>query len=173
MEAKKVSKRDISAALCKLVYEPCNQAIVAVQKLDVPKVAVLDKAGVSKIKAVIDMYEKNYALQKESVFYDVHVNPDYHQKAFMKINELFESEGLALTFSNFPLRTCYVPYYITLDAVIIHQQILKRGRNRPTKESKFATWKIVVDLDKKAFKPQGIDKSMCFQGFFTNRRCRC
>ena len=165
LEAKKVSKKDINAALREQVYEPCNQAIVAVQKLDVPKVAILDKAGVSKIKAVIDTYEKNYALQKESVFYDVHVNPDYYQKAFKKINECFESEGLALTFSNFPLRTSFVPCYITLDAVIIHQQILKRGRNRPTKESKFETWKIVVDLNKKAFKPQGINKSMCFQGF--------
>ncbi|KAG1034421.1 hypothetical protein G6F43_013414 [Rhizopus delemar] len=52
---------------------------------------------------------------------------------------------------------------MTLDSKIIHYHILKSKKNLKT-GSKFETWDAVVDLNKKAFKHQGFQKNLRFQG---------
>ncbi|KAG1376449.1 hypothetical protein G6F61_007586 [Rhizopus arrhizus] len=52
---------------------------------------------------------------------------------------------------------------MTLDSKIIHYHVLKSKRN-PKTGSKFETWGAAVDLNKKAFEHQGLQKSLLFQG---------
>ncbi|KAG1137990.1 hypothetical protein G6F37_011372 [Rhizopus arrhizus] len=52
---------------------------------------------------------------------------------------------------------------MTLDSKIIYYHVLKNKKNTNT-VSKFETWSAVVDLNKKAFKHQGFQKSLRFQG---------
>jgi hypothetical protein len=91
------------------------------------------------------------------------VNPECHYKAFFKIAQLFDSEELR-QFSCFPLQTSFIPCYMALDSKVIHQNILKLKTAAPTKENKFQTWGVVVNLKNKVFKDQGTDKSLRFQG---------
>jgi hypothetical protein len=70
-----------------------------------------------------------------TIYYDVKASPENHFKAFSKLAELFESEQLK-QFSCFPLRTSFIPCYMTLDSKIIHHHILK-SKKKPTTESKF------------------------------------
>jgi hypothetical protein len=75
---------------------------------------------------------------------------------------LFEAEQVK-QFACFPLRTTFIPGYMTLDSKIIHYHVLKSKKN-PKTGSKFETWGAAVDLNKKAFKHQGFQKSLRFQG---------
>ncbi|KAG1450437.1 hypothetical protein G6F46_008716 [Rhizopus delemar] len=52
---------------------------------------------------------------------------------------------------------------MTLDNKTIHYHILKSKKN-PKTGSKFETWGTVVDLNKKAFKHQGFQTTLRFQG---------
>ena len=139
------------------VYKPCNQVKLALQKLDVPAVVFLDKASVSKITGVINTYQKNYALQKKPVFYDVHVNPEYHQKAFMKINGIYESEGLALAFYNFFFTNKLFPFLYHHRWCDSISTDLETWENRPTKNTKLDTWDVLSNRKD--------PKNLCYPGF--------
>jgi hypothetical protein len=52
---------------------------------------------------------------------------------------------------------------MTLDSKITHYHLLKCKKN-PKIGSRFEAWGAVVDLNKKAFKHQGFQKSLRFQG---------
>jgi hypothetical protein len=162
MTAKKSSKEAIKEAIRKKVYDPCNQVKLAVTKKEIPEVGILDDKSRSQLKTLLSSYPKDYTFKKNSIYYDVKVSPGNHFKAFSKLAELFESEQLK-QFSCFPLRTSFIPCYMTLDSKIIHHHVLKSKKN-PTARSKFQTWGVVVDLKKKAFKDQGLNKSLRFQG---------
>ncbi|KAG1457056.1 hypothetical protein G6F55_006147 [Rhizopus delemar] len=97
-----------------------------------------------------------------SIYYDAMASPKNHFKAFFRLAELSEDEQMK-QFACFPLRTTFIPCYMTLDSKIIHYHILKSKKNLKT-GSKFETWGAVVDLNKKAFKHQGFQKSLRFQG---------
>ncbi|GAA5807290.1 hypothetical protein MFLAVUS_000647 [Mucor flavus] len=66
-------------------------------------------------------------------------------------------------FACFPLRTTFIPCYMTLDSKIIHHHILKK-KSQLKAENKLDTWGAVVNLRNRAFKNQGFDKSVRFQG---------
>ncbi|EIE79429.1 hypothetical protein RO3G_04134 [Rhizopus delemar RA 99-880] len=89
-------------------------------------------------------------------------SPKRHFKAFFRLAELSEAEQMK-QFACFPLRITFIPCYMTLDSKIIHYHILKSKKN-PKIGSKLETWGTVVDLNKKAFKHQGFQKSLRFQG---------
>ncbi|KAI7902285.1 uncharacterized protein BX663DRAFT_531307 [Cokeromyces recurvatus] len=114
----------MNKALREKVYDPCNQVKSAIEKKVMPEAAILDDSAKTKIKTILQCYPDTYNFKKDSIFYDVNVNPECHYKAFMKISELFVSEKLR-QFSCFPLRTTFIPCYMTLDSNIIDHPILK------------------------------------------------
>ncbi|ORE09056.1 hypothetical protein BCV72DRAFT_321325 [Rhizopus microsporus var. microsporus] len=140
LKKKNVDKRAVNKALREEVYGPCNQ---------------------KKSKAVLQSYLNNYKFKKDSIFYDVKSNTECHYMAFMKIAELFDSEGLR-QFSCFPLRTTSIPCYMTLDFKIVHCNVLK-NKTAPKMDNKFQNWGSVVNTNNKAFKDQGMNISLCFQ----------
>ncbi|KAI9476368.1 MAG: hypothetical protein EXX96DRAFT_596476 [Benjaminiella poitrasii] len=78
-------------------------------------------------------------------------NPKNHFKAFFfRLGELCESEELK-PFSCLPLQRSFIPAYITID-------ILIRWFT-----DKLETWGPVVDLNRKAFNNQGVNKYLQFQ----------
>ncbi|KAG0752776.1 hypothetical protein G6F24_013382 [Rhizopus arrhizus] len=89
-------------------------------------------------------------------------SPKNHFKAFFRLAELSEAEQTK-QFACFPLRTTFIPCYMTLNSKIIHHHVLKSKKN-PKTGSKFEIWGAVVDLNKKAFKHQGFQKALRFQG---------
>ncbi|KAG1136521.1 hypothetical protein G6F38_011987 [Rhizopus arrhizus] len=88
-------------------------------------------------------------------------SPKNHFKAFFRLAELSEVEQMK-QFACFPLRTTFTPCYMTLDSKIIHYHVLK-SKKTPKTGSKFEIWGDVVDLNKKAFKHQGFQKSLQLQ----------
>ncbi|KAI9269607.1 hypothetical protein EDC94DRAFT_374916 [Helicostylum pulchrum] len=64
-------------------------------------------------------------------------------------------------FNCFAIRTSFIPSYMTLDTKLANYHILKS--KKPVID-KYYTWSQVVSLKRKAFKPQGPDKSLRFQG---------
>ncbi|CEG77329.1 hypothetical protein RMATCC62417_12103 [Rhizopus microsporus] len=155
-------KRAVNKALREEVYGPCNQVKRAIEKKEIPDATILDTSARKKVKAILQSYPNNYKFKKDFIFYDVKSNPECHYKVFMKIAELFDSEGLR-QFSCFPLRTTFIPCYMTLDFKIIHYNVLK-NKTALKMDNKFQTWGSVINTNNKAFKDQGMNKSLCFQG---------
>ncbi|RCH99918.1 hypothetical protein CU097_014140 [Rhizopus azygosporus] len=162
LKKKKSSKEAISKILRKKVYDPCNQVKSAVEKKVMPETEILSDYTKAKIKAILQCYPDTYDFKKDSIYYDVKANPEFHYKAFMKISELFVSEKLH-QFVCFPLRTTFIPCYMTLDSKIVNHHILKNKTELKT-ENKSQIWREVVNLNKKAFKDQDENKSLKFQG---------
>jgi hypothetical protein len=86
-------------------------------------------------------------------------SPENNFKAFFRLAELSEAEQTK-QFAFFPLRTTFIPCYMTLDSKIIHYHAFKSKKN-PKTGSKFETWGAVVNLNKKAFKHQGFQSLCC------------
>lgn len=80
----------------------------------------------------------------------------------MKIAELFALEGMS-QFARFPLRTTFIPCYMTFDSNIVHFHIL-RYKTTANAKNKFQAWGAAVKLKNKTFKSQGPKRSMRFQG---------
>lgn len=106
------------------------------------------------------MYPKEYTFYKDSIFYDVVARPENHFKAFFRLAQHAESEKFKV-FICFPLRTTFIPAYTTLDNKIVNFHILK---NKKIEKDKNEIWGQVVDFKKKAFKEQGLNKSLLFEG---------
>jgi hypothetical protein len=132
----KVNTETVNKALRETLYDPCNQVKSAVEKKEMPEATILGDSAREKIKSILQCYPDNCKFKKDSIFYNVKVNPECHYKAFFKITQLFDSEELR-QFSCFPLRTSSIPCYMTLDSKVIHQNILKLKAAAPTKENKF------------------------------------
>ncbi|ORE02998.1 hypothetical protein BCV72DRAFT_338324 [Rhizopus microsporus var. microsporus] len=150
LKQKNVDKRAVNKALREGVYGPCNQVKRAIEKKEIPDATILDTSARKKVKAILQSCPNNYKLKKDSTFYDIKSNPECHYKAFMKISELFDSEGLR-QFSCFPVRTISIPCYMTLDFKSIHYNVLK-NKTALKMDNKFQTWGSVVNTNNKAFK---------------------
>ncbi|CEG84103.1 hypothetical protein RMATCC62417_17951 [Rhizopus microsporus] len=119
------------------------------------------------IQDFLSAYPEDYTFLKDSIYYDVRARPIYHFKAFHKLAQLYE----ALTFDQgskkfksfavYPLRTTYIPSYVTIDKAIVNYHVL-RAKN--LKDAKFDIWGKVVNLSARAFKAQGNNKSLRFHG---------
>ncbi|KAG1038652.1 hypothetical protein G6F43_012661 [Rhizopus delemar] len=162
MQANKSSNKAIKEAIRKKIYRPCNQVKLAIAKKEMPEVGLLDDRSRTQLNDFFSSYPEDYTFQKNSIYYDVMASPKNHFKAFFRLAELSEAEQTK-QFACFPLRTTFIPCYMTLDSKIIHHHILKSKKNLET-GSKFETWGAVVNLNKKAFKHQGFQKNLRFQG---------
>ncbi|KAG1085802.1 hypothetical protein G6F42_021245 [Rhizopus arrhizus] len=162
MQANKSSSKAIKEAIREKTYRPCNQVKLAITKKEMPEVGLLDDQSRTQLNGLLSSYPEDYTFQKNSIYYDVMASPKNHFKAFFRLAELSEAEQMK-QFACFPLRTTFIPCYMTLDSKIIHHHVLKSKKN-PKTGSKFETWGAVVDLNKKAFKHQGFQKSLRFQG---------
>ncbi|KAG0821505.1 hypothetical protein G6F26_011539 [Rhizopus arrhizus] len=162
MQANKSSSKTIKEATREKIYRPCNQVKLAIAKKEMPEVGFLDDQSRTQLNGFLSSYPEDYTFQKNSIYYDVMASPKNHFKAFFRLAESSEAEQTK-QFACFPLRTTFIPCYMTLDSKIIHHHVLKSKKN-PKTGSKFETWGAVVDLNKKAFKHQGFQKSLRFQG---------
>ncbi|KAG0846692.1 hypothetical protein G6F17_013212 [Rhizopus arrhizus] len=162
MQANKSSSKAIKEAIREKICRPCNQVKLAITKKEMPEVGLLDDQSRTQLNGLLSSYPEDYTFQKNSIYYDVMASPKNHFKAFFRLAELSEAEQTK-QFACFPIRTAFIPCYMTLDSKIIHHHVLKSKKNLKT-GSKFETWGAVVDLNKKAFKHQGFQKSLRFQG---------
>ncbi|KAI8083355.1 uncharacterized protein B0P05DRAFT_489037, partial [Gilbertella persicaria] len=162
MKAVNATKQAIKEARRKEVFEPFNKMKFAVSKKEIPSSDVLDEKALSSVRDLLSTYPNNYKFEKNSIYYDVKAHPEKHFNAFYKIAKLLETEA-AKTFNCFPIKTSFIPSYITLDSKIVHHHILKQKTSFKA-EQKFEIWSNVVNLNKKSFKPQGLNKSLRFQG---------
>ncbi|KAG1137810.1 hypothetical protein G6F37_012511 [Rhizopus arrhizus] len=126
-----------------------------------PEADLLDDQSRTQLNDFLSSYPEDCAFQKNSIYYGVMASPKNHFKAFFRLAELSEAEQTK-QFACFSLRATFIPCYMTLDSKIIHYHVLKSKKN-PKTGSKFETWGAVVDLNKKAFKHQGFQKSLRFQ----------
>jgi hypothetical protein len=157
MQANKSSSKAIKEATRKKIYRPCNQVKLAIAKKEMPEFSLLDDQSRTQLNGFLSSYPEDYAFQENSIYYDVMASPKNHFKAFFRLAEQTKQ------FACFPLCTTFIPCYMTLDSKIIHYHVLKSKKN-PKTGSRFETWGIIVDLNKKAFKHQGLQKSLLFQG---------
>ncbi|KAI9256066.1 hypothetical protein EDC94DRAFT_586909 [Helicostylum pulchrum] len=158
-----VDKEGISKNLFERVYSPLKRIKQAVEKKEMPDdTDINDPYTREKIETVLKSYPDDYTFQRKSIFYDVKARPANHFKAFMRIAGLFALEGIT-QFACFPLRTTFIPCYMTLDSKIVHFHILKY-KTAPNAKNKFQTWGAAVKLKDKAFKSQGPERSLRFQG---------
>ncbi|EIE84513.1 hypothetical protein RO3G_09223 [Rhizopus delemar RA 99-880] len=134
MQANKSSSKAIKEAIRKKIYQPCNQVKLAIAKKEMPEVGLLDDKLRTQLNGFLSSYPEDYTFQENSIYYDVMANPKNHFKAFFRLAELPEAEQM------------------------------KRAKRIQKTGSKFETWGAVVDLNKKAFKHQGFQKSLRFQG---------
>lgn len=160
MEAEGHSKEIIKNKIREEIFVPCNLIKLAFAKKEIPERSILSDQARTSLKSLLSMYDDEYKFQKNSIYYDVQAHPENHFKAFYKLQELCESKKLK-GFNCFPIRTTFIPSYMTLDAKIANFHVLK---NKKLVKDKYETWGQVVDLKKKAFKNQGVDKALCFQG---------
>ena len=105
-------------------------------------------------------YPSQYVFDK-NIFYDVKIQPEQHMKAFHYITAFLQKGSSS--FSCFPIRSTFIPCFMTLDSKILHKNVLKYKTNY-AKDQKFKNWGRVVNLKDRAFKAQDHSKSVQFQG---------
>ncbi|KAG1325236.1 hypothetical protein G6F63_012245 [Rhizopus arrhizus] len=162
MQANKSSSKTIKEAIREKLYRPCNQVKLAIAKKEMPEVDLLHDQSRTQLNAFLSSYSEDYTFQENSIYYDIMASPKNYFKAFFRLAELSEDEQTS-QFACFPLRTTFIPCYMTLDSKIIYYHVLKSKKN-PKTGSKFETWGAIVDLNKNVFKHQGFQKSLRFQG---------
>ncbi|KAI8054732.1 hypothetical protein BDF21DRAFT_430937, partial [Thamnidium elegans] len=101
------------------------------------------------------------AIQHDSIYYDAIANPVKHLKAYFKLAEICESYKFKL-FQCLPLRNTFIPSYMTIDTMILNNQILKDSKR--SKLDKSSIWGKVVNISNEALKDQGPNKSIRFRG---------
>ena len=162
MQERKCNTKAIKEAIRKKVYEPCNQVRQCITKKEMPESALLGDQARTQVNELLSMYAVEYRFRKDSIFYDVAANPENHFKAFFKIAELSETNQMK-AFACFPIRTTFIPSYMTLDSKILNLHIIKSKKVLKANQ-KFESWNQVVNMEKKVFKQQGYMKSLRFQG---------
>jgi hypothetical protein len=161
MKTNKSSSKAIKEATRKKIYRPCNQVKLVITKKEMPEVGLLYDQSRTQLNGFLSSYPEDYTFQENSIYYDVMASPENHFKVFFRLAELSEAEQTK-QFACFPLRTTFIPCYMTLDSKIIHYHVLKSKKN-PKTGSKFGTWDAVVDQNKEAFEHQGFQKPLWFQ----------
>ncbi|GAA5801467.1 hypothetical protein HPULCUR_006913 [Helicostylum pulchrum] len=143
------------------IYKPRNQIKLSIAKKEMSVTDTLDNISKVKLQTLLSMYDTDYKFQKDSIYYNVKARPANHLKAFFKLQQPCEHAKKLKKIICFPIRTSFVPSYMTLDTKIASYHILK---SKKLVTDKYHTWGQVVSLKKKVFKPQGPDKSLRFQG---------
>jgi len=120
-----------------------------------------DEKFINKIQKIRKLILPYYDFIKESIFYDIKVNPQNYLKSMIILNKLIqdlndERETNHKLFQVLPLRTSMVPKYITLDtAAIIQLFIGKAEYFKKISDLSNTIWGSVFNLEDKSFKRSG------------------
>lgn len=79
--------------------------------------------------------------------------PENHFNAFFELAERSKTEEME-QFTCFPLRTTFIPCYMTLDSKIVYHFILKSNAI-PKEGSKFEIWGKAVNIKKRHLNTKG------------------
>ncbi|KAG1447675.1 hypothetical protein G6F55_011001 [Rhizopus delemar] len=168
MQANKSSSKAIKEAIRNKIYRPCNQVKLAIAKKEMPEVGLLDDQSRTQSNDFLSSYPEDYTFQENLIYYDVMASPKNHFKAFFRLAELSEAEQTK-QFACFPLRSTFIPCYMTLDSKIIHYHILKSKTN-PKIGSKFETWGAVSLRYQGILETDGVSVSIIKQNTDTSRK---
>ncbi|KAI8646270.1 hypothetical protein BD408DRAFT_410483, partial [Parasitella parasitica] len=111
----------------------------------IPNVDILNESSKPKVQTFLSAYPENYMFKMDSIFYDIKANPENHFKAIVKLAELFEAVQLKQFFC-FPLRTTFIPCYMTLDNKIIHYHIIQS--KKPLMPRRYLSFKVGASIIK-------------------------
>ncbi|KAI8087318.1 hypothetical protein BDF21DRAFT_312443, partial [Thamnidium elegans] len=87
----------------------------------------LDQKTIEHVNNFISSYPKNYKFKKVSIYYDAVANPGKHLIAYFKPAEMCESYKFK-SFQCFPLIKTFIPFYMTMDTMILNNYILKDSK---------------------------------------------
>lgn len=167
MKAARYDKEAIKGVIRNSVTIPCANAKTSVARKQLPEGSFLDEDQKSLVASILATYPESYTFLNSSIYYDVKANPLNHMKAFYRLDQILQSltldteKNTCKSFIVFPLRTSFIPAYITVDTLIMNYHILGF---KSFKEEKSVIWDKVLNMKYKALKKQGADKSLCFQG---------
>ncbi|KAI8637476.1 hypothetical protein BD408DRAFT_457997, partial [Parasitella parasitica] len=135
-----------------------------VENKEVLNATILDTFARAKVKAILHSFPNNYKFEKYSTFHDIKPNPECHYKAFMKIFEIFDSEELR-QFSCYSIRTTFIPcgVWVETGESYSKQKATKTSKTNCKQRNKCQCWGSGININNKAFKNQGINKSLHFQ----------
>ncbi|KAI8095766.1 hypothetical protein BDF21DRAFT_435854 [Thamnidium elegans] len=143
--------------------EEIKLAIKTISSKDINQIPkdFLDQKAIQHVNNFISSYPKNYKFKKVSIYYDAIANPVNYLKAYFKLAEICESYKFKL-FQCLPLRNTFISSYMTIDTMILNNQILKDSKR--SKLDKSSIWGKVVNISNEALKDQGPNKSIKFRG---------
>ncbi|KAI9270016.1 hypothetical protein EDC94DRAFT_334909 [Helicostylum pulchrum] len=146
------------------VYSQMNKVKLAVssKKLEDATSEFLGQDGMNTIRSFIGCYSEDYKFEKGSIFYDCKANPVKHLRAYYQIAKTCEALQGGKSINCFPIRTTFIPCYMTIDALILNTQIFKNMVL--THLEKQVVWGGAINLNSKGMEPQGPDKQMTFRG---------
>ncbi|GAA5796416.1 hypothetical protein HPULCUR_001788 [Helicostylum pulchrum] len=122
----------------------------------------LGQDGMNTIRRFIGCYSENYKFEKGSIFYDCKANPVKHLRAYYQIAKTCEALQGGKSINCFPIRTTFIPCYMTIDTLILNTQILKNMVL--THLDKQVVRGGAINLNSKGMEPQGPDKQVKFRG---------
>lgn len=157
------SDQDIKKSI-KEVVDLCKTVKLGVSSKVVPPLpeTFIDTHSLGYIQAVLNSYEDNYDLTRNSIYHDSKAHPRKHLKAMYIIAKICEENNWK-EFVCFPTKSSFIPSFITIDSKILHFCIL--GRTGPlVAPKKMTMWASLLNLDVKAFRPQGPSDEMQFRG---------
>jgi hypothetical protein len=164
MKAARHADEAIKELIKNSVTIPCANVKRAVARKELPKDGFLKKNEKSLVESILTTYPSDYSFLQSSIYYDVKANPLQHMKAFFKLGQLLKTltldkqTGKHKSFVVFPLRTSFVPAYITVDTMIMNYHILG---SKSFKEEKSAIWQKILNMKYRALKKQN---ALIFQG---------
>jgi hypothetical protein len=147
------SEQDINDAI-KTIISTCTSIKLNIASGDVDNFQKknLNEVDVNVLKNIFQTYPENYQFEKESIYFDCKARPENHFKAFFKLVRTCEKPQRKFC-SPFPLKTKWVPQYITIGSYILNTQILKNSVISHL--DKNVVWSAVLDLKSKDMKDQG------------------
>ncbi|GAA5799124.1 hypothetical protein HPULCUR_004533 [Helicostylum pulchrum] len=122
----------------------------------------LGQDGMNTIRSFIGCYSEDYKFEKGSIFYDCKANPVKHLRAYYQIAKTCEALQGGKSINCFPIRTTFIPCYMTIDTLILNTQIFKNMVL--THLDKQVVWGGAINLNSKGMESQGPDKQMTFRG---------
>ncbi|GAA5800582.1 hypothetical protein HPULCUR_006018 [Helicostylum pulchrum] len=109
------------------VYSQMNKVKLAVssKKLEDATSEFLGQDGMNIIRSFIGCYSEDYKFEKGSIFYDCKANTVKHLRAYYQIAKTCETLQGVKSINCFPIRTTFIPCYMTIDTLILNTQIFK------------------------------------------------
>jgi hypothetical protein len=114
-----------------------------------------------QLEPILLSYPDQYRFQSNSIYRDSKAAPIKHVKTYHLLARFWEQSEIK-SFQAFPLPSSLVPRYMQIDRTILRQYFL--NDNNTHMANKLESWRGVVDLQARAFQPQGDYSSLKFRG---------